>query len=127
MRVDKWLWYARFSKSRSLASKLCESGKIRLNKRHIFKAHQILKVGDVLTLPFQDNIRIIRIVSLATRRGPFIEAKKLYEDLQPVMSVKSVTSDTDKSKFIFGVRTKGTGRPTKMERRATDRLRQEKR
>ncbi|MBT3307634.1 MAG: RNA-binding S4 domain-containing protein, partial [Alphaproteobacteria bacterium] len=82
-RLDKWLWYARFFKSRSLASKFCASGKLRLNETVIKKAHHGVHVGDVLTFPKGPHIRVIRVAALGTRRGPADEAQTLYEDLDP--------------------------------------------
>ena len=121
LRIDKWLWYARFFKSRTLASKLCTSGKLRLNCKLICKGHATLKEGDVLTFPKEDNVRVIKVVSIATRRGPASEAATLYEDLEPAKSarVKKIT-------LVSGIATReaGTGRPTKADRRAIDKLRE---
>ena len=121
LRIDKWLWYARFFKSRTLASKLCTSGKLRLNCELIRKGHVTLKKGDVLTFPKEDDVRVIKIVSLATRRGPASEAAALYEDLDPPQSpsVKKI-----KRASSVAVREAGAGRPTKAERRAIDKLRE---
>jgi ribosome-associated heat shock protein Hsp15 len=82
-RIDKWLWCARFFKSRALAAKACHDGRIRIAGQVLTKAHYALKVGDVLTFPLGPNIRVIRIVALAVRRGPPAEARALYEDLAP--------------------------------------------
>jgi len=82
LRLDKWLWFARFFKSRSLAQKLCESGRLRINGQVVRKTHQTLRPGDVLTFPKGRDIRVIRVVALGTRRGPAPEAQTLYEDLE---------------------------------------------
>jgi ribosome-associated heat shock protein Hsp15 len=82
-RIDKWLWCARFFKSRALAAKACHEGRIRVSGQVLAKAHYALKIGDVLTFPLGPNIRVIRIVALAVRRGPPAEARALYEDLAP--------------------------------------------
>lgn len=121
LRIDKWLWYARFFKSRTLATKLCTSGKLRLNCDLIFKGHATLKEGDVLTFPKGNEVRVIKIVSVTTRRGPASEAAILYEDLEPSQSAK-----VKKTKRAAGVaiREVGAGRPTKAERRAIDKLRE---
>jgi len=119
LRLDKWLWHARFMKSRSLATKLCQSSKVRLNGEVTSKAHQLVRPGDVLTFPKGQDIRIIKIVALGTRRGPAPEAQALYEDLAPpVAPKKSGTTPTANA----GKRELGTGRPTKTERRAIDKL-----
>ncbi len=83
IRVDKWLWQARFFKTRRAASKLCLAGKVRLGGRAITKAHYALKPGDVLTFPQARRIRVVRVAALGQRRGPATEAATLYEDLAP--------------------------------------------
>jgi ribosome-associated heat shock protein Hsp15 len=82
-RVDKWLWCARFFKSRTLAAKACHEGRIRVSGQALTKAHHALKVGDVLTFPLGPNIRVVRVLALAMRRGPPAEARTLYQDLAP--------------------------------------------
>jgi ribosome-associated heat shock protein Hsp15 len=80
-RLDKWLWCARFFKSRALAAKACHEGRIRVSGHDAVKAHYALRVGDVLTFPLGANIRVVRVMALAMRRGPPAEARGLYEDL----------------------------------------------
>lgn len=119
LRLDKWLWFARFFKSRSLAARLCESGRARLNKAIVHKAHQPVRVGDVLTFPLGPHIRVIAVRALGVRRGPASAAALLYEDLAPPPR----PADKAPAGEPAGGRTPGTGRPTKAERRAIDRLR----
>jgi len=114
-RLDKWLWFARFCKSRTLAAKLCTAGRIRIGGDLVHKAHQLVHCGDVLTFPLGPHIRVIRVVGLGVRRGPASEARTLYEDLAPPAAVAASGGMQ---------RDQGTGRPTKAERRATDRLRE---
>ncbi len=83
IRVDKWLWQARFFKTRRAASKLCLARKVRLGGRAITKAHYALKPGDVLTFPQARRIRVVRVLALGERRGPATEAAALFEDLAP--------------------------------------------
>jgi ribosome-associated heat shock protein Hsp15 len=83
LRLDKWLWHARFYKSRTLAAAACSSGRIRINGVPIAKSHRQLKTGDVLTFPHGSHIRIIRVLALGSRRGPASEARLLYQDLAP--------------------------------------------
>ena len=116
LRVDKWLWYARFLKSRTLAARLCASRRLRINGTTVTKPHHALKAGDVLTFPLGRHIRVIRVSALGTRRGPATEARPLYEDLEPPQA------RTPPSAPSAGERERGAGRPTKAERRATDRL-----
>jgi ribosome-associated heat shock protein Hsp15 len=82
-RLDKFLWAARFLKSRSLASALCAEGRVRVSGRLVDKAHARVRVGDVLTFPLGARIRVVRILALPSRRGPASEAQALYEDLSP--------------------------------------------
>ena len=81
IRLDKWLWYARFFKTRGLAQKACEAGRIRVNGRRIAKAHRAVAPGDVLTFVQGRIVRIVRILALAERRGPAPEAQRLYEEI----------------------------------------------
>lgn len=81
LRIDKWLWYARFFKSRSQATHLAADGKIRVDGKVVTRAHHPLKVGDVLTFPIARRICVVRVLSLGVRRGPATEARTLYEDL----------------------------------------------
>jgi ribosome-associated heat shock protein Hsp15 len=117
LRVDKWLWFARLFKSRTLAAALCRSGRLRVNGVTVEKAHQGLKVGDVLTFPKADYIRVIRVIALGSRRGPAPEAESLYEDLDPPAPEKSLGVENS----VRG--RSGSGRAAKVERRTTDNLR----
>lgn len=83
LRLDKWLWYARFLKTRSLATKLCASGAIRVGGVPVAKANHAVKPGDVLTFPLGRHVRVIKVLALGDRRGPAPEAQSLYEDLSP--------------------------------------------
>ena len=83
LRLDKWLWFARFVKTRSLATRLVIDGRMRINGAPTQKAHHAVKAGDVLTFPLGPHIRIIKVVKLGVRRGPAPEAQSLYEDLDP--------------------------------------------
>jgi len=120
LRLDKWFWYARFNKSRSLATKLCNSGKVRVNGSLIKKAHQSVAPGDVLTFPVGPNIRVIKIIKLGNRRGPAKEAQALYEDLQPIDQIANKIDPTLAPEPAK--RERGSGRPTKVQRRAIDRF-----
>lgn len=121
VRVDKWLWYARFFKSRSLASRLCTAGKLRINRQITRKAHHSLKVGDVLTFPQGRDIRVVRVVAIGARRGAAAEAVALYEDLAPPCAPRR-PSGVIPAPARGGAREAGAGRPTKADRRAIERL-----
>lgn len=136
LRLDKWLWHARFCKSRSLATKLCIGGQIRLAQAPpgssgteggavkagapnlVAKPSQTVRPGDVLTFPLAGQVRVIRILGLGLRRGPAPEAQTLYQDLTPAQVRMRQESGP-------GVRVAGSGRPTKRDRRALDRLQDE--
>ncbi|MGZ9034688.1 MAG: RNA-binding S4 domain-containing protein [Rhodospirillales bacterium] len=81
LRLDKWLWHARFYKSRSLAAKLCETAPMRVNGSAVAKAHYLVREGDVLTFVWNGRIRVVRVLALGIRRGPASEARMLYADL----------------------------------------------
>jgi len=115
-RVDKWLWQARFFKTRGLAAELAGSGKLRINGLHVAKPAQPVKPGDVLTFPLGRRIRVIRIEALGHRRGPATEAQALYTDLE------TVSMDPAPAPPQAG-REAGAGRPTGKERREIDTLR----
>lgn len=117
LRLDKWLWYARFCKTRSLATALCRNGEIRVNKNPSRKSNQQVRIGDVLTFAQGPRIRVVKIEALGARRGPAAEALGLYEDMSPPMPPR------EKRIPVSGIRDAGAGRPTKRERRAIDRLR----
>lgn len=81
MRIDKWLWQARFFKTRALATDLVSAGHVRLNGQRVSKPAQGVGPGDTLTFPQAGRVRVIRILDLPQRRGPATEAQALYRDL----------------------------------------------
>ena len=83
MRIDKWLWYARFFKTRAMATRLVASGRVRLNRQRVTKSHGRLQPGDVLTFPQDRRVRVIRVIDVGHRRGPASEAAELYDDMAP--------------------------------------------
>ena len=86
VRLDKFLWCARFFKSRVQATAFVVAGRVRLRGAAVVKAHQMVRVGDVLTFPLGNKIRTVRVRALATRRGPASAARLLYDDLAPPQS-----------------------------------------
>ena len=111
MRVDKWLWYARFFKTRSTATKVVNDGHVRLNSQKILKPSTLLSVEDVLTFSQNTQIRVIKVLFLGTRRGPTIEAQELYADLS--------SAPTQDNRFV---KYEGKGRPSKKSRRSIEKL-----
>lgn len=118
LRVDKWLWHARFFKTRGLAAALAGSGRLRINGEHTMKPAQTVRPGDVLTFPQGRRIRVVRIVALGARRGPAPEAAALYTDLEP-------PHETGVPRPLVVEREGGTGRPTKKARRKIEALRRD--
>lgn len=82
LRIDKWLWWARFFKTRSLAAKVA-SGGVRVNGERVDKPKTAIKPGDTLTFAQNRSIRVVKVLALGHRRGPAAEAAALYEDLAP--------------------------------------------
>ena len=117
IRLDIWLWYARFYKSRSLSSKAILSGNLRVNSIKIIKPASKVKINDVLTINHVNTVRIIQIQSIGARRGPASEAQALYKDLSADVTAASKIKDvSEKSK-------KDTNkRPTKKDRRILDKI-----
>ena len=114
LRIDKWLWQARFFKTRSLAAKLVQSGKLRINGDLISKPARNVTAGDVLTFPQALKIRVIEIVELGTRRGPATEAQTLYSELFP-----------PETKIANAASIKADYKPTARDRRALQKFKQD--
>ena len=79
IRIDKWLWHARFYRTRPLAQEAAEAGRIRLNGARVVKSGHAIKLGDVLTVPQGRETFAVRVVAFGLRRGPATEARTLYE------------------------------------------------
>lgn len=108
-RLDQWLWFARFAKSRSLASRLCAAGAIILNGAVVRKARHLIRVGDIIIVPQGALYRTLRVKALGLRRGPFIEAQLLYEEaaatagvLEPDRPWKPLLSDNQINNTVAG-------------------------
>jgi ribosome-associated heat shock protein Hsp15 len=117
LRLDKWLWFARFFKSRSLAARQCQAGRVRINSARVLKPSAPVRVGDVLTFSQARMVRVVRICALGARRGPAVEARALYEDLSPPGASAAPAASR------IAARPRGAGRPTKAQRRALEALR----
>ncbi len=118
IRLDKWLWHARFFKSRALASAFCEATGVRIAGQPVRKAHYPLRVGDVVTFHHGLHVRVLRVLTLSARRLSPALAREVYEDLAPPPPRGERPPEPPAS----GVRTPGSGRPTKAEGRAIARL-----
>ncbi len=115
LRIDKWLWAARFFKSRTLAAAACNGGKVDINEQ-VAKPSRPVRRGDLLHITLTRTKKIVRVRALAARRGSGAEATLLYEDLTPPPPPKE-------ARLLPPVyRPRGAGRPTKRERRLIDRI-----
>ncbi len=115
-RLDKWLFFSRAVKSRTLAQKLIESGVIRVNSERTIRTDHQVGSGDVLTMTVHERLLVWKVLDPGMRRGPAPEAATLYEDLSPPPLPR------ESRPLPFVARDSGSGRPTKKDRRDTDRL-----
>lgn len=113
LRIDKWLWHARFFKTRSLAAKQVSAGHVRVNGHHARKPAQGIGPGDVLTFTQARIVRVVRVEALGERRGPAPEAQTLYTDMTEPQDILPPNPKYE-----------GKGRPDKRARRALGLTRQ---
>lgn len=118
-RLDRFLFFARAVKSRTLAQKIIETGAIRVNSERTERTDHKVGAGDVLTMSLHGKILVWRILDPGTRRGPASEAQGLYEDISPPAVPRAERSAYEAA---IAERPAGAGRPTKKERRDTDAL-----
>lgn len=116
-RIDKWLFFARIIKSRTLAGKFAAGGNVRVNSEKIDQASVLIKPGDVLTITLERRILVLRVLGCGERRGPAPEAQLLYEDLSPKPAAAG------EAEPVAAQREPGSGRPTKRDRRKIDQFR----
>ena len=115
-RLDKWLWFARIAKSRTLAAQLVQDGKVRVNRAKVAKPSHAVRPDDVLTVVIRGNIQVLKVLAPGARRGPPAEARQLYELLSPAIGPAPAQSPAS------GERTRGTGRAGWHPRRLANRL-----
>ena len=116
-RIDKWLFFARLRKSRSLAAKSVESGDVSVNGVNIRQPSHAVRPGDVVVLSLDRHDMVVQVLQPGERRGPYEEARLLYRDMTPPPPPRE-----ERNLFEQATRERGAGRPTKRERRETDRL-----
>ncbi len=116
VRTDRWLWAARFYRSRSLAAAACEGRKVKVNG-HTAKPHKLVRVDDTLEFAHPHGLKKLKVLMVSGKRGPATEARLLYEDHSPPQD------ETRFSSAQSSFRSRGSGRPTKRERRETEWLR----
>ena len=117
IRLDIYLYYIRIFKSRSIATKFISTNRLRISGQVTQKPHKMISIGDVLTISINDNIKILKVLDIPNRRGPYSESLNFYEDITPIENIPKKESIKLDMKFVERV-----GRPTKRERRQTDRL-----
>ncbi len=127
-RLDKWLWFARFVKTRTLASEAVSAGKVRVNKVRVDKPAQTVRPGDVLTIALHRRVQLVRVLAIAERRGPSAAAQALYEQLTAEGDAikphapSPAAASRQPAPAAPAEREAGSGRPTKRERREIDRF-----
>lgn len=117
-RIDRWLWHARLVRTRTAAAELAESGRVRLNGDRVTASSRAVKLGDVLTVALNGAVKILKVQGLSERRGGAPDAQALYEDLSPPAEPHEREED-----LRVAEREPGSGRPTKQERRALEKMR----
>ena len=83
LRLDKYLWYVRIARTRSMAADLAAEGHLRIDGRTVGRAHVPVRIGNVLSFPLHGRVRILRVEAIPSRRGPAPEAQGCYTDLSP--------------------------------------------
>ena len=113
-RVDKWLWHARVVRTRSAAAALADAGLVRVNAARVDSSSRPVRPGDVVTIALDRHVRVLKVKGFTERRGSADIARALFDDLTP-------RPDPVRQPDV-AIREEGSGRPTKRERRETDRL-----
>jgi ribosome-associated heat shock protein Hsp15 len=114
-RIDKWLWHTRVVRTRSAAAELVSSRLVRLNGERVTAPSRLVRADDVITVALDRQVRIMKVVGFTERRGGAEAGRVLYADLTPLPPPR------DESLKV-AAREAGSGRPTKRDRRAIDRL-----
>jgi ribosome-associated heat shock protein Hsp15 len=117
LRLDIYLYYIRIFKSRSIATKFVLTNRLRISGHVTQKPHKMISIGDVLTMTINNNIKVLKVLDIPNRRGPYSESLNFYKDITPIESIAEKENPKLDVKFVERV-----GRPTKRERRQTDRL-----
>lgn len=116
LRIDKWLWFARFCKSRSLAQTLCTEGRVFVDGEKIEKPNRLVRVGQTVMVTLGPIRRTVIVQALGARRGPAPEAALLYDEPAPAERLDGAKRESPLH------RPPGSGRPTKRERRALEKF-----
>jgi ribosome-associated heat shock protein Hsp15 len=117
IRLDLFLFYIRIFKSRNLASKFINSNRLRVSDHVTQKPHKLISIRDILTFTIHDRIKVLEVIDIPMRRGSYVDSLNYYNDISPVETKEEKEERDPKLKFVDRV-----GRPTKLERRQTDKL-----
>ena len=117
IRLDLYLFYIRIFKSRNLASKFINSNRLRVSDKVTQKPHKLISIRDILTFTIHDRIKVLEVIDIPMRRGSYVDSLNYYNDISPVETKEEKEGRDPKLKFVDRV-----GRPTKLERRQTDKL-----
>ena len=123
VRIDKWLWAARFFKTRSLAAEAVTAGKVELNGERV-KPAKLLQAGDALAIRLGPYLHTVHVRALSERRGPATVAATLYEETADSVAARAKLAEQLRmapAAFVY----EDKGRPTKRDRREIDRFRDE--
>jgi len=117
IRLDLYLFYIRIFKSRNLASKFINSNRLRVSDKVTQKPHKLILISDILTFTIHDRIKVLEVIDIPMHRGSYVDSLNYYNDISPVETKEEKEGRDPKLKFVDRV-----GRPTKLERRQTDKL-----
>lgn len=117
IRLDLFLFYIRIFKSRNLASKFINSNRLRVSDMVTQKPHKLISISDVITFSINNMIKVIEVTDIPVRRGSYVESLNYYNDISPIQKIEKKEEKIPILKFVERV-----GRPTKLERRQTDKL-----
>ena len=117
IRLDLFLFYIRIFKSRNLASKFINSNRLRVSDMVTQKPHKLISISDVITFSINNMIKVIEVTDIPVRRGSYVESLNYYKDISPTEKTEKKEEKIPILKFVERV-----GRPTKLERRQTDKL-----
>lgn len=119
LRMDKWLWAARFFKTRALAADACDTGRV-FSKDHVAKPARDVRVGDMLRVKNEAGEFVVEVLGLSSARGPAAVAQQLYRETEASKAARAKVDEERKAMAEFGGT---TGRPTKQDRRKINKLR----
>ena len=120
VRIDKWLWAIRIFKTRTLASDACKAGRVKINEKSV-KASRMVQVGETVRVQKGEERKVVKALKLIEKRVGAPLAVKCYEDLSPKPDLSNRQRPIFYN-FPVAKRERGTGRPTKKDRRDIDKL-----